>query len=42
MESALKQLKMIVSPPQSQVVVRFLILSSIITFASNFNLEGGT
>jgi DNA polymerase alpha-associated DNA helicase A len=41
MERALKKLKTIVSPPQSEAVVRlsdFLILSSM-TFASNPNLK---
>jgi EamA domain-containing membrane protein RarD len=37
MESALKQLKMIDSPTQSQAIVRLLIFSSM-TFASNSNV----
>lgn len=38
MERALKQLKMIDSPTQSQAIVRLVILSSM-TFASNSNLK---
>jgi hypothetical protein len=38
MENALKQLKIIVSPPQSEAVVRLLIFSSM-TIASNSNLK---
>jgi DNA polymerase alpha-associated DNA helicase A len=38
MERALKQLKMIDSPTQSQAIVRLLIFSSM-TFASNSNLK---
>ena len=38
MERALKQLKSINSPTQSQAMVRLLIFSSM-TFASNFNLK---